>query len=704
MKKIFYPILAGLSLCLISASPAVGSRFSGTQDEKDQIPLRHDVTVTLRLVQVQVVDKSGQPVTDLEKSDFALKDNGKPRVITDFEKHISPEAAMPPEPQSPASSGVSSRLNRKFMFFFDFAFNTPTGVRKAKEAALDFIDTRISPDDEIGVVSYSARMGLKLHEFLTRDHAKVRQIIADLGGARAMGRAIDMRDRYYEELKSLNEALGLTGGGGSSSSEWIEITKAIEQKNYESCVTDFTAQAKDLALSLRYVPGQKNIIFFSSGIANFILYGKRLEGTAGYYVSLSDNWGNSALREAFSDMSKALASSNCIIYTVNVLGQASGRFDDRMLFQGSGSYDDKNLSGDLSLKQLAGETGGRYFDNVKNYETINKEIQRSTGSYYVLGYYIDDRIDGKYHKVEVEVKRKGCRVFGQKGYFDPKPFSEHTANEKLLQLIDLALSDRPYLQEAVNFPLIVLPYALGAKAGLAFLAKVPAGKIVQAAGQRVEALTLVFDQKQDVVAFKREEVAGWPASQEDAFVSSLISLDPGEYQCRVVLRNMETGMGARGSCRVSIAAGQSSRFMLLAPLILRPGKGTVFVNGATATIKNPARVLFTDIYPFDTERYCPLTEPLAGTNTELSVVVRCQGSGLRNPELVFSAQLVAVSSGEIVPVSTSVVKQSENGQAFVSELRLITGELKPGEYTLTLFAGEKNSGQSSTATNSFKVD
>ncbi len=702
MKKIFYPILAGLSLCLIGASPAVGSRFSRTLDKKDQTPLQHEVTVTLKLVQVQVVDKRGQPVTDLEKSDFALKDNGKPRVITDFEKHISPEAAMPPEPQSPASSGVSSGLNRKFMFFFDFAFNTPSGVKKAKEAALDFIDTRISPDDEIGIVSYSARMGLKLHEFLTRDHAKVRQLVAGLGGAQAMGRAIDLGDRYLADMKSLEEALSVGGRGEFVNSS--EITSKINQINYEGSVTDFATQVKDLASSLRYVPGQKNIIFFSSGIANFVLYGKRLEGTSGYYVSLSNNWGNSALREAFSDMSKALASSNCIIYTVNVLGQPSGRFDDRMLFQGSGPYDDKNLSGDLSLKQLASETGGRYFDNVKNYETINEEIQRSTGSYYVLGYYIDDKIDGKYHKIGVEVKRKGCRVYGQKGYFDPKPFSEYTTNEKLLQLIDLALSDRPYLQDAVNFPLIVLPYALGAKAGLALLAKVPAGKIFQAAGQRVEALTLVFDQKRDVVAFKREEVAGWPGSEEDAFVSSLISLDPGEYQCRVVLRNMETGMGARGSCRVSVPEGQSSRFMLLAPLILRPGKGTVFLNGATATAKNPARVLFTDIYPFDTERYCPITKPLEKTNTELSVVVRCQGSGLRNPDLVFSAQLVAASSGEIVPVSTSVVKQSENGQAFVSELRLITGELKPGEYTLTLFAGEKNSGQSSTATSNFKVD
>ncbi len=660
------------------------------------------MTVTLKLVQVQVVDKRGQPVTGLEKSDFALKDNGKPRVITDFEKHISPEAAIPPEPPSPASSGVSSRLNRKFMFFFDFAFNTPTGVRKSKEAALDFIDTRISPDDEIGVVSYSARMGLKLHEFLTRDHAKVRQLVASLGGAQAMGRAIDLGDRYLADMEALEGALSAGGRGEFINSS--AITAKINRINYEGFVTDFATQVKDLASTLGYVPGQKNIIFFSSGITNFVLYGKRLEGTAGYYGSLSDNWGNSALREAFSDMSKALASSNCIIYTVNVLGQASGRFDDRMLFQGSGSYDDKNLSGDLSLKQLASETGGRYFDNVKNYSTINEEIQKSTGSYYVLGYYIDDKIDGKYHKVEVEVKRKGCRVFGQKGYFDPKPFSEHTANEKLLQLIDLALSDRPYLQEAVNFPLIVLPYALGAKAGLALLAKVPAGMNKQIAGKKAEIVTLVFDQKQDMVAFKREEVAGWPGSEEDAFVSSLISLDPGEYQCRVVLRNMETGLGARGSCRVSIPGGQGSRFMLLAPLILRPGKGTVFVNGATATVKNPARVLFTDIYPFDTERYCPLTEPLAGTNTEISVVVRCQGSGLRNPELVFSAQLVAVSSGEIVPVSTSAVKQSENGQAFVSELRLITGELKPGEYTLTLFAGEKNSGQSSTATCSFKVD
>jgi VWFA-related protein len=681
MKKIFNLIPAVLIICQMSASATASSFLGQTQDEKSQVSLQHEVSVALKLVQVQVVDKQGKPVADLGKSDFMLTDNGQPRDITDFEKHISSVATAPPEPQPPASSGVSSRLNRKFFLFFDFSFNYPSGVIKSKKAALDFIDTRVNPEDEIGVISYSAHMGLRLHEFLTRDHAKVRQVVDGLGGGQVMGRAIDLADRYLEELKALAEALG-------SSTEWIEKTKAIEQSIYADCVADFAARIRDLASTLRYVPGPKNIILFSSGITNFVLYGKRIGDAYSYY----EKYGSAPLRERFSDMCKALAASNSVLYAVNVAGQASGRFDDR------------NLSGELSLKQMASETGGRYFDNISYYQTINEEIQKMTASYYVLGYYIDEKKDGEYHKIEVKVKRKGCRVYGQKGYFDPKPFSEYTANEKSLHLIDLALSDNPYLQEAVNFPLIILPYAIREKAGLALLAKVPVRKIEQTAGQRIEVVTLVFDQKQDVVALKREEVTGWPRSAEDTFISSLVFLDPGEYQCRVVLRNMETGKGARGSCRVAIPGGQNSRFVLLAPLVLRPGKGAVFPEVETETSRDQKQLRFIDIYPFDRERYCPLMEPLDRANTELLAIVRCQGSDLKSPDLAFSSHLVFDSSGEITPVSTSVINRYGNEKTGVYEIRLLTGELRPGEYTLYLFADERNSGLRSTATSAFRVN
>jgi hypothetical protein len=58
------------------------------QTKTAQELLQHEVIVTLKLVQVYVVDPEGNPARDLEKSDFVLYDNGKLQNITDFEKHF----------------------------------------------------------------------------------------------------------------------------------------------------------------------------------------------------------------------------------------------------------------------------------------------------------------------------------------------------------------------------------------------------------------------------------------------------------------------------------------------------------------------------------------------------------------------------------------------------------------------------------------
>ena len=114
-------------------------------------------------MQVYVTDKSGQPVTDLEKSDFELFDNKKRKTITDFEKHnLSLLESKPDSPQSAEAASQSKKMNRKFFFFFDFAFNNPRGTRESKKIALHFIDTQLQPTDEIGILSYSLLQLLQL--------------------------------------------------------------------------------------------------------------------------------------------------------------------------------------------------------------------------------------------------------------------------------------------------------------------------------------------------------------------------------------------------------------------------------------------------------------------------------------------------------------------------------------------------------------
>ena len=74
----------------LSAVVAVvfGSGLPGRgQQSPQQPPLKYEVSVTLKLIQVYVTDKGGKPVRDLTKDEFRLTDNGKPVTISAFEKH-----------------------------------------------------------------------------------------------------------------------------------------------------------------------------------------------------------------------------------------------------------------------------------------------------------------------------------------------------------------------------------------------------------------------------------------------------------------------------------------------------------------------------------------------------------------------------------------------------------------------------------------
>jgi hypothetical protein len=76
-------IFAVLSI-LISIS--LKSEALSVQPQQEQAQLRHEVTVTLKLVQVYVTDKKGNPVHDLTKHHFLVFDEGQKQTITEFEK------------------------------------------------------------------------------------------------------------------------------------------------------------------------------------------------------------------------------------------------------------------------------------------------------------------------------------------------------------------------------------------------------------------------------------------------------------------------------------------------------------------------------------------------------------------------------------------------------------------------------------------
>jgi VWFA-related protein len=548
MRKSFRPLFS-LPLCLVALGLIRNAAI--VQGQKQTSGLQYEVRVTLKLVQVYVTDKKGNPVIDLAKDEFSVFDEGRPQKITDFERHVLsfPELGEEAQPAVPQASREPAQelLPRKFFLLFDFAFNNGIGLEKARKAAFRLIDEELQPTDEVGLLSYSAIKGLKMHEFLTTDHKKVRDVAKRLGMESISGRAESFEAQYWQ-AKTFSNPAGAERPGSvfdpkeifGQDMEWGWERSRLESKMQAQ---NFALKMTDLAKALRYVPGHKYVVLLSSGVPYSLVYGVQSPlGKIGV-----EEFGEIWLQQRFEDMNKELSSANCTVYAL----------DTQELSATIGS--DLRMRGASSLQKTAAATGGKYFGNINNYEQHLEKIQDLTGCYYVLGYYVDDAWDGSYRKVKVEVSRPDCDVHAQRGYFNPKPFQEYNDLERMLHLIDLALSEQPLFQTPVRFPVQVVPCAPGAKGNLCLAARVPVENVREVMTGLVEMITVMFDEREDIAAFKKSQVKVSNLTGEQVSFGGTFSLPAGTYQCRFVVRNLETGRAAVGSTTAVISAQQAFR-------------------------------------------------------------------------------------------------------------------------------------------------
>ena len=532
MKKRILSCLFLFILPILFYLDGLGEGFQ--ERNKSTGDLQHEVTVTLKLIQVYVMDKDGNSAMDLAKENFEIYDNNKRMELTEFEKYTLElpavekkvsEEIIEPEPEEKIQP--LEKMARKFFLFFDFAYNNATGFEKSKKAALHFIDTQLQPTDEVGILSYSSMKSLVLHEYLTTDHQKVREVVDGFGVREVLGRAYNVEAKYWSQGAS---PYAEDGAGFDIS------TIGLDRRASKNQAINYSLITRELGKALRYIPGNKHIILFSSGIASSLIYGHSPKiGTF-----RKGSFGDAAIRNRYESMMKELAASNSHVFALDTeeLGSTVMRDDE--------------ATGRRSLKKLAKVTGGKYYDNLHEHENIMDDIQTLTGSYYVLGYYINEKWDGKYHKIKVKVKKKGYEVHAQGGYYNPKPFTEYSKLEKQLHLVDLALTERPLFQDPIRFPLDAVFKPGEKKTNLQLVFEIPAAKLEEISGQKVEIVSLVFNERDDIVAFDRVEKDFSEIQGDELRHTAQLEIPPGKYKCRVVIRNLETGKGAVGSISVKI--------------------------------------------------------------------------------------------------------------------------------------------------------
>jgi VWFA-related protein len=711
----FGAVIAGVSALGLVLIAGPGRAAAGSAGQAGQI--REEVTVTLKLLQAYVTTKDGKPVSDLTAADFEVTDNGKVMPVTHFESHI-----LGGDNLAPGAPVEAARINRQFFFFFDFAFTDFRTSRKARDAALAFIDQNVRPNDLVGVLSYSPARGLTIHEYLTKDHARVRAIVEAFGLRAATGRGESLTNFLYaDELRHMSdtETASTTApapGGRSTASNnsmdafFTEQAKAQtggvidegRKQGYAEEAKQFSQTFANLARALRYVPGWKNLILFSAGISRALIYGQ----TRGLDVPNMDAnnvdqmmaelnaydgaQSNTVVRTEFAAALKELKTSNSPIFAIDCTAPLGEGDINNPVATSTGN---REVRGKDSLMQLAGESGGRYFANTMDYKTALATVEDITSAYYVLGYTVPTAWDGAYHKIKVRAVRPGLKVYSQNGYYNPRPFQEYGRFERLLQMTDLALSENPTTLVPIEAPMVLTPVLVGGWPHLVAYAGLPKEAAAAVIGKRSDVTLLLYDEEQGKSAVKSFRIKAPADGPRDAVAVFAVPTKPGRYSARIIVQNAETGAAARGSASVSFANPVAAAVWLDPPLLLREAQGWDDLGAA------PEATL-SALYGYDPAKYAPLFGPLPPGPQRVVAAVRLS-LGLPQMELQLAATDARDGAKVEVPVTVLGTRQDKAVRWYVVELTF--GDLKPGAHTLTVAAKDTSGAQANASTVAFAV-
>ena len=347
-------------------------------------------------VDVTVLDRKGDPVRDLTREDFEVREDGVPQEI-DTIKLIEATGAAPDDDTSlPIRSQKHAAVEaarddvRVFVIFWDeYHIGEMAPAIRARAALTEFVESAFGPTDLVALMD--PLTPTDAIEF-TRNRRALLDKIHKLKGRQGV---------YIPPRSAMEEA---------------QMYRSRDVEMLRSQVTGSALEATITFLG-SIKEGRKAILFVSQTI-----------GRLGPSPMDTTSWLDSTIRLANAH--------NTTIYSLDPRGL------------------DMNIRPSDILHALADQTGGRQFSN--NYPgAALKEVVRNSSAFYLLGYASSKNpADGKFHKIAVRVKRSGVEVKSRTGYFAPsgaqmeeaaKKAAANTAPPEIAKALE-KLVDSPHIE------------------------------------------------------------------------------------------------------------------------------------------------------------------------------------------------------------------------------------------------------------------
>jgi VWFA-related protein len=380
------------------------------QQQQQQPPPRIRTGINFVRVDVIVTDRQGKPVLDLKQEEFRLKEDGKPQTIESFStvKVVDEIAQMdgPPVPEIRSLSDEQREAARPdvrlFVLFLDDYHVRRGNDMSVRKPLIDFVQNQLGPADMVAVMYPLTSINALS---FTRNRKSLISAIENFEGRRFNY----LPRNEFEEKYAYYPA------------------SVVERVRNEVTMTALKGACIKLG-GLR--EGRKSIILVSEGFTNILPpqlddpvaampgVGNRARGNAS--VANTDRAEFLSKADMINDLSlifREANRNNTSIYAVDPRGLAPFEYD---INQNVGLQTDKlHLDSALdNLRALADNTDGRAIINRNDLGKGMQQIIRDSSGYYLIGYNSSEApTDGKFHKIDVEVTRRGVDVRARKGYW-----------------------------------------------------------------------------------------------------------------------------------------------------------------------------------------------------------------------------------------------------------------------------------------------
>ena len=448
------PLVASLLLLVpLLAAPRPSPAEEPGVADRSRSSYVDSVDVNQVNVEVLVTGRKGRRIVDLGRDDFELFEDGRRVEITHFRapKPLIPRAAAtaePPRPETgrePPPPAEALEPPSYLLLFVDTLNLRPRHRRQLFEALRESL-SREPGSPRLMLVTYDGRLRVR-HGF----DSSTEEVLATLAGSeRGRLAAQGESERRAAELAAAAAELRAAEGGSAQDLEaarsrrdsaLAELAAYAESESQEILRT--LDVLRQLVFSLGGIAGRKSILYAGDNLT--MAPASELQAAAanafgGQVSAPGATAPGSRGRDLYRDFEGLVRQANASGVSIYTLTPPShGHLGDVTVASAGppGFQSAIRSEREARIKEavclISHTTGGRCQSGGTDFSLLIDGTLEDLETLYSLGYVPDRTPDGKFHRIEVRVKRRGLETRHREGYVD------RTADDRLRERLAAAL-------------------------------------------------------------------------------------------------------------------------------------------------------------------------------------------------------------------------------------------------------------------------